>query len=730
MSSERIELAIKAVRYCHTKGQWGDFYSKYGELLSVSPTAKLVADVFRKLESDPQSIYYNPKLWGALLTGAIACWNTELGVEVAEYSRRLTSPVVSIPAAQVLLEAGKPSLSREFAQRALRLAAIADLDRIQLELIVASSFAEEGKTEHAVRVLTKVTELVRNSTMSHRERADFVMRLGRLQYFMGRYPAAAAAFEEAAPIMLLLQDWEGAARALFNVGACIQNSGTDKTEEATAMVERCRKLSIEHNLSGPRSHCEAFYGVEAYSKGNFIGAREHFRRAMTVLPASDKSYRRLHVMSFLSFTYFAMGKYSLGIKFGRQTIELAALDTSERFKTRYQALEAEILWEEGRIPESMQVLKKAIHQLALHGVCNLEELSTLSRYQIQLAILGESSAEKFRIDESLKQNQTQWLEYLYSKALIKTSSESFQEAEEELLFCLEMAQNLQALNHQAYVLLALIRLNLQKHDKEGAQRWLPALEIATSRLGDTPMRAKLQVVYAALAYQSGDFDRSFKLLHAIEKMAGVSWPDRFAAHSCLATVRGESPRFQFAWQEKIVARFVRTYFAPTIKMDSGRNFIVSDHYHVSLEKHPAMAELINYLAENIPNGVALAEIQKHVWKESIHTQGWQQKIRNTVMRLRDLFPYTMAPIVIHSDTLRFFGDAIRVIREHCDDQPVELRVRRMLSEGPMSSQQLAERMNVSIATVKRLLKKMSEDRQVSPVKVGRNVVYEAGLSAH
>ena len=109
-------------------------------------------------------------------------------------------------------------------------------------------------------------------------------------------------------------DWEGAAKALFNAGACIQNSGVESGDAATAMVEKCRKLSEEHQLFGPLSHCEAFYGVESFNKGVFVSAREHFRRALTFLPSSDKSYRRLHVMSFLSLTYFALGKYSLGIE--------------------------------------------------------------------------------------------------------------------------------------------------------------------------------------------------------------------------------------------------------------------------------------------------------------------------------------------------------------------------------------------------------------------------------
>jgi tetratricopeptide (TPR) repeat protein len=723
MSNNCLDLAQKAAKDCHTKAHWDDFLHKFGDVLASGASIKLVDDVFKRLESDPQSLHYNPRLWGNLLQGAAACWNTETGAIVAEFSKKLTAPVVSIPASQILLDAGKPALSREFAQRALRHSGLSARERIQLELIVASAFAEEGKTEHAVRVLSKVTPLVRTAEMTLRERADFVVRLGQISFMIGRYSAAAVSFEEASPLLLELQDWEGAARALFNAGACIQNSGVESNESAIAMVERCRKLSMEHNLSGPISHCEAFYGVEAFHIGNFLSAREHFRRALAHLPASDKSFRRLHIISFLSFTYFALGRFNLGIKFGRQTLELAAQDASERLKTRYRALEAEILWEEGKILQSMDLMKSAAHQLSLQGVKNLEEVATLARYQLQLSILGELPKEKFKIDESLQRNQAIRLEYLYSCALLHCTVEHYDESMSLLEDCLERAKKSGSLNYLAFVLLAMIRLHLQRHDLRKVHELLPTLESTVSRLGDTPIRAKLQFVYASIAYQSGDFERTVKALHAVEKMSAVSWPDRFVTQACLATIRGESPRFQHKWQEQLVSRFVRGYFAPTLKILENRSFVISNHYTISLEKHPAMADLVRYLSERGSQGATLAEIQQDVWKESINAQGWQQKIRNAVMRLRDHFPYTIAPIFIHNESLRFFGEAITVVRSHSDAMPIEQQVSTILRSGALSSQQIAEKIDVSLATAKRVLKKMSDDHVIRVEKHGRNVVY-------
>ena len=321
---DRIEIAIKTTRDCHTKAAWEDFIRKNGDLLGSSTHPRLITEVFRKLADDPQSTLYGNSIWGTLLQGSLSCWNLELGCEIARHVNKILAPVVAVPAAQVLLEGGHPSESRDYAQRALRGTSLAPKERLQLEMIVASSFAEEGKVEKAVKILEKVGPYLRSSNLEIADRANFLTRLGRLYYFIGRYADAALAFEESSPLYLQLREWESAARALFNGGACFQNSGQGSQSEAFRMVEECRRIAIEHDLRGPLSHCESFYGFESYHAGNFAGARESFRRALVALPANDKSFRRLHVMSMLSLTYFAAGKFTLAKKFAQQTLDLAS----------------------------------------------------------------------------------------------------------------------------------------------------------------------------------------------------------------------------------------------------------------------------------------------------------------------------------------------------------------------------------------------------------------------
>lgn len=722
---ERIDNAIRSSRDCHTKAAWEDFMRRYGDVLSSSSHPRLVNEVFKKLSDDPQSLYYSPQLWGALLQGSLSCWNLDVGCEIAKHVQKLLSPVVAIPAAEVLLESGHPSDSRDYAQRALRGTGLSPKERLQLEMIVASSFAEEGKVEKSVKILEKTGPYLRSVDLNTSDRANFLTRLGRLYFFIGRYADAARAFEESSPLYLELKEWDSGARALFNVGACYQNSGQGSQTEAFRMVEECRKIAVEHNLMGPLSYCETFYGFEAYHAGNFAGARDSFRRALAALPGNDKSFRRLHVMSMLSLTYFATGKYGMAKKFAQQTLDLAQLDESDRFKSRYKALEAELLWEEGKVPESMEVLKKSIKAMEDHGVHTLEDLSALSRFITQSAICGTAiHLDSFKIEEQLKQNKITWLEFEYASALLKANSLSPIETRAVFQKCLDQARELRALYYEALSLLGVIRTHLKLRELADVKRLVLDLEIVVSRIGDSPIKAKLLCIYAGIAYQEGDFEKSIKLLSTVEKMSAVSFPDQFAIQSVLATIHGHSPRLVYDWQNDLVARFVRNNFSPSLAMPEPRVFVVSGHYTVNLEKHPALAELLSYLMSRPGLGAMPADIQVDVWKQSVNAQGWQQKIRNAIMRLRDLFPYTMAPIILHNDAgVQFFAGAIAIDWAQGEQISLEVQTRRMLSEGPLSSQQIATRMNISIATAKRAIKKLADNHEVLPEKSGRNVVY-------
>lgn len=720
------EAASKQARECRTKAGWESFFETHGEALASINNSKPVQEIFRLLKADPQALQYDARIWGRLIQGCLASWNLELGREIAEHAKRVPSAQVTIPAGQLYLESGMPKVTRDIAHRALRLTGLAAAERLSLEMQIASSYAEEGKRQKTIKLLTDIHASVQNADLSTKDRADFLTSMGRMQFLLGRYLQAAEVFYEASKLYRILKDWEAAAKTIFNTAACHLNGGTARKDEAFAMIEECRRLAVEQDLPGPLSHCEAAYGMDAYQHGDYAGAKEHLRLALEYLPISDKSYRRLHILSMLAYTYLAMGRYHLARKFARQTFDLAAMDESQRFKTRFSNLEAELLWEDGLTAESQKLLNASVNPLEAKGVHTLEELAALSRWMLQSAMLNERQVTgRFAIDDSLKKNLHSWLDYHYARGQLALNRFAFAEAEEAFTECLSQGRKEGDRYHEAMGLLGKMQSLLKQRRADEIDPLFREFEVVVARLGDTPLKMQVPMLLAARAYQSGAFEECERCLRQAQKSARQSFADRFVLAAWIATIEGRSSRLTADWQAHLIARWTRTYFAPLLEATDERTFRVSGHYVISLERHPSLAELLNYLLLKPSYAATTAEIQTSVWKQSLATQGWQQKIRNTIMRLRDFFPYTMAPIILHQDDVTLFSEAISVQPARCEGLATDAEILRLLAEARMSSDQLAKRLKISSATTKRILKRLVEEQTIRTIKQGRNVFYQA-----
>jgi tetratricopeptide (TPR) repeat protein len=724
------EKIIKQARDCHTKQSWEAFFAEFASALSTANTSKPISEIFRLLENDPQSLQYDPEIFAVLIKGCRASWNLELGQKICGFCGGITNAKVSIAAATLLLESGQPAKARQVAVRALRHSTISVKEQLQLEVLVCSSYTEDGKHVKAVLLLSKLEEAVKTANLGHADSADLKTEMGRMHHFRGQYTEAARFFKQASDHYLAIDDWEGATKSLFNTAACFHNGADGQREEGFAYVEMARRIAETHNFQGPLAHIEAFYGLDAYHHGHFAEAREHFRRSLGVLPMADKGFRRLHVLSMLSLTYLATGRYHLARKFGRQTLDLAALNNSDRYKTRYLSLEAELLWEEGSVVESQNLLIKAQSGFRANGIHTLEELSTYSRSLIQSALLGETAANsKVNIDQSLTRNVFNWLEYQKSDAEFKLTLGKYQEAYQGFSAMESAAVDKGDRYHEAVSILGQVEAMLATRQVgEALERKTHRLEVTIGRIGDTPLRTKLSFVHSAMAYLNGDFEGCKRILRSATKSHKISFAEKFVLNCWLATVEGRSMRLTSPWQINMVGRFTKLYFSPVVEVVDDRHFVVSDHYTVSLERHPALAQLVSFLIKRSNYRASLEEILQEVWHQSINTQGWQQKIRNTIMRTRDFFPFTMAPFILHQDDVGIFSDAIKLRIPQSDRPERESEIQRLLLGQPMTSLQLAERLQISAATAKRTLKKMSDEDQLRAIRDGRNIFYSSDKS--
>jgi tetratricopeptide (TPR) repeat protein len=678
------------------------------------------------LKSDRQSKQYPPAIFATLIRGCLSCWNLELGQEISQFASTIPSATISIPSAQLQLESGHPSLSREIANRGLRFSNLSTNERLQLELIVCSSYAEEGKHAKAINLSKKLDVLIKKEEMPTKSRADLLQQMARIQYFLGRYQHAAELFEFTSDLYLELADWESAAKALFNTAACYHNcGGTERTKKGFVFVERARKVAETHGLSGPLSHCETFYGLDAYQHGNFAEAREYFRRGLETLPASDKSFRRLQILSMQTLTHLATGAYHNARKSGQQTLSLAKEDDSERIKSRYTNLEAQLVWEDGNPQAGHELLKQATESFSSKGIHTLEEISTYSRYLLQCAWFFEKQEPvKPKICDSLKKNVFNWQDFLYSKAQFLLNSGEIESAQSIFEDMLRRSQRHQNRYHDALGHLGLIKCSLLSNpDSIILDNEITEFEVAVARIGSTPLKAVVHIVNAARSYHRNDFPNCVRSLKAASKQTPISFLDKFIVNCWISTIEGHSSRLTCSWQVGAVARATRIYFSPSLVPLDHHLFKVGKHYSVDLKRHTAIAELLHHLIAKPDHQTTSQDLQTEVWKQSIKTQGWRQKIRNTIMRLRHFFPYTIAPIILHQDQIALFTDAIHIQRKMVGTNDRNSEIFEILTDAPLTSLQLSRKLQISSATAKRTLKKMADDDLISTVRCGRNIYY-------
>jgi tetratricopeptide (TPR) repeat protein len=649
-------------------------------------------------------------------------------VEIAKFTEKIPENCISIPAAKVFLESGFPATAREIAQKAVRRTNTSQTERIQLEMLMCSSLIEQGKRSVALKTLKKLEPMIQESVLSQSEQAEYLDFVARTLFLLGRYREASKPFAQSAGIHEQSGAWESAARAYFNAAASLDNAGGDKTAKngAFELVERCRTISLTHDLRGPLAHCEAFYGHNDYWRGNFAGAREHFRKALGYIPTNDRGYRRLHLLSMLAFTYLRTGRFGLAQKFGNETLRLAATEQSERFSTRYENLQAELMWEDGKILESQDLRIKCLANMSQTGISVLEELSMYSRALLQASVLGQTQAvPRPSINEQLRKNNSAWSEYLFAAGLCALSEGRLEDSKNAFHECIHRSEIESDKYHAGQGLLGLIQLGFVKRAPlEEISENYRRLKIYAAHMVETPLRVHVLLVEAGLAYRSGKFDEAFRSLKIASRISGLGWVENFALAAWMATCEGKAVRIHHEWQKDVLARFTKIYFSPSLEETSKDAFTVSGNYSVDLTRHPSLAEVIRYLMSTSTFAASPEVIQSEVWKQSLAQQGWRQKIRNTVMRIRQAFPMTMAPIILHSDQVALYSEAISIRAKVEVSTDPHATILRLLRDGPLSSLQLSNRLSVSNATTKRLLKKLAEEDKISVFKFGRNVLYQ------
>lgn len=723
----RWESIIKKAKSCHSKQTWESFFHEFGSFISRTTNSKPISELYTLIAADSNCLKYQENIWISLLSGCLSSWDFGLGRKIAQSTASIPSPQIRAKAAEIYLESGQPIMARKIASTGLRLKKTSSVDLITLKLIVCKSYAEDGSHTTAKRMLKNLeTTVCTKQGLSSSQKADMFISMGRSKFFLGHYTDAAIQFSRAFSLYMSLERWEAASSALYNSAACYDNSGIEYKDRALELVGICESLSITHSAFGPLSHCHAFHGNHFYNHGQFNQAIQCYLKSLQLMPRTEKGFRKLHILSMMTLTYLKAGNYQKAKKYGDETLKLARKDQSERFKIRYLSLKSELLWQSGKINQSYQLLEEKIKPLAQKGLYTLEELTGFSRFLVRSAQLDLSLDLNIKVAKNLKGHKPSWLEYLlglgYQYVTKKNYGQAYQLAKDVIHYSKQYG--FKFYEAQGHSLVALTKIT-QCHWDEEFYRAVGFLNQLSSLREYKVFLSQYCILSAAQAYRDGEFHLIKTYLSSAKKDSTLPFHKAVIIDIWNATMEGHSPKIQNKWHLKFLISATKLYFSPSIQSMGNSHYIVSKHYTVSLESYPVLNKLFQYLLKKRDLSASPEELQQNVWNQSIQQTGWDQKIRNAIVRLRSLFPHTLAPIVIYSDhKIRLFHEAIDFhLKNSMTSRDSENKILTLLKKGPQSSLQIANNIDVSQSTTKRILKKLVLSQKVQTKKVGRKVFY-------
>ena len=426
----------------------------------------------------------------------------------------------------------------------------------------------------------------------------------------------------------------------------------------------------------------------------------------------------------LTFTLLESGQYKLANLYGSQTLELAEEDESERFKIRYIALRSELDWQNGNIEASLDQLEEAVKSLQTQGINTLEELSAISLYFVKAALLNKTVDTNVKIAKNLKNNHVTWLGLKVALAYQKLLSGEVDEAYELAQHTLVKSKKFDFRYYEAQSLTLILLTKV--HRKQWDNEYISLCsEVKKALLGPDfrIFKSQLLLAQASYYYHTGDFSNCKKMIFEAEKLSKLPIHKTEVLNIWTHTINGSAPRLTPMWRQQITIPCTILFFKPSIRKVSNSKYLVSDQYTVSLEAHPILDRLLSFLMTRKNFSATPVELQNEVWKQSTKLQGWQQKIRNSIARLRALFPYTLSPLVVYEgEKVRLSYRTIQIMTEKPETSN-EVKIIELMKTGPISSIDLSNEIDISSSTTKRILRKLKTENRIHQHKEGRAILY-------
>lgn len=362
------------------------------------------------------------------------------------------------------------------------------------------------------------------------------------------------------------------------------------------------------------------------------------------------------------------------------------------------------------------------HQLRSHGY------RSLRARMWRLTGLSEGPGQTERILQKQRFPDLLWFLKAQQKIAFLERMQGADDREDLLRF-LQRERELKAVAWYRRALVQQLVINLNCDNPLFLDIW-PRLREELSLSSSQEAQTASHLLESAFHYRSGDFPRCVASIQSAYECSRPPIQQRVLA-LWLSVAQGQAHSCK---QTPVIFRankLGRLLFAPTLKALDGGCYRISDHYEVDLQGlrvlHRFMQALLH--AKNYQLDVSSAQLV--VWRQTTNLQGWKQKIRNSISRLRTEFRWTLNPLFLQTDgTISLNAAGVSIAAPELSlylERRAELL--RILSRENSRAQRLVQTSKIPLATVKRILRQLIEEGLVERLGPGNRPEYALLLDA-
>lgn len=723
---------LEAARRCQTKKAWESFIKDFGsDLTSLSPVE--IDRLITYLKKDKDSKYFGDGVFSVMIAVCRAQKCFEQGLDLFKFAEEQYYPLVSLETAYLLLENSKPKDARYLALKALRRKTIPIIVEAKLRLLICNSFAEEGLQHFAEKHFIELEHLGEHKDIPSAERAEIQVSIARLHFFSGHLPRAASHYQLATKFALEEGNNELAARSLFNTAAALHNSGHENYEKSYAFARECRVLSQKNGYSFILAHVESFFGLDAHIIGHFTKAHQHFESALGYLNESDLSYSRVHFLSLLTILCFEEANFSKGLELAQRTLALSENDHSNRYKSRYRNIEAHYLWETGKYAESYSVLQDAVKRLKSNGIVSNEDYNTWNQFIKFSALLGAKSDPGEPIISHhirhtsyyISENQIALARILFNKRDYSSALNIYDKVYETSL-------ERNNLNHQMYCLMGIFACrNAQNASSCDLEPLLSRFEDCHRLMGKSVHTGYLYILGASLEIKKNRPKFAESQLKKALQSSTLPSHYRFIVETWIKCLRGRRVYFPNLEIYNIFENSTKFFFPIILFWNSDKSTLTSSLGRtIDFKDFPILKDILASLIDASENGLAAAELFTKAWNESLKTQGWRQKLNNALSRFRWQCRGLPFPLFKKTTNGWAISDAFLLETEKKNNALMRRKnqILEYSSNKPASAAEISEKLQIPLASVKRMISNLSQSGMLRSTTNGRNVVYSSSVT--